>query len=222
MQAEHFASKIPVYCAFDEIVSCESLKPNPRNPREHPVEQLDRYEAVIRGNGWRRAVVVSSLSGFIVKGHGAYETAKRRGWDVPIEIQKYSSAAEETRDLLADNQLSALAATDDDKLRELLNEIGETEIDLSGFSKVEMDQILQEIPIGVGKTDARAEWAGMPECENDDLLPWRRLIINFASREHLASFAELIGQSITDKTRSVWFPPQEILSVKDISYIDES
>ena len=78
----------------------------------------------MEGNGWRRAVVVSERSGFIVKGHGAYETALRRGWDVPIEVQPYRSQAEEnTRDLLANNRLSELAETDDEKLCGLLAEL---------------------------------------------------------------------------------------------------
>src|SRR5262245_57004747 len=133
MKAEHFASEIPIYCKFDKILQAESLKPNPRNPRKHPERQLDRYEAVIAGNGWRRAIVVSERSGYIVKGHGAYETARRRGWDCPVEFQAYKSQAEETRDLLADNRLAELAQSDDARLRELLAELDGAEINLSGF-----------------------------------------------------------------------------------------
>ena len=29
-----------VYCAYDEIVETDSLKPNPRNPNRHPEAQV--------------------------------------------------------------------------------------------------------------------------------------------------------------------------------------
>ena len=44
---------------------------------------------------------MSERSGLIVKGHGAFETALLRGWDVSIEVQAYKSQAGEARDLLA-------------------------------------------------------------------------------------------------------------------------
>jgi len=40
---------------------------------------------VIRGNGWRKAGVVSKRSGFIVKGHGTWFTAKRTGWKIRLK-----------------------------------------------------------------------------------------------------------------------------------------
>ncbi len=51
----------------------------------HPDKQLDVYEAVIRENGWRKAVVVSKRSGFIVKEHGTWLTAKRTGWKIRLK-----------------------------------------------------------------------------------------------------------------------------------------
>jgi len=51
----------------------------------HPDKQLDVYEAVIRGNCWRKAVVVSKRSGFIVKGRGTWLTAKRTGWKIRLK-----------------------------------------------------------------------------------------------------------------------------------------
>lgn len=53
------ASGIPVHCLHDEIVSPESLEPFPGgNYRKHPAAQLDKFERIIEGNGWRRAIVV--------------------------------------------------------------------------------------------------------------------------------------------------------------------
>ena len=34
------ADNIPVYCAHDAIVKTADMKPNPKNPNQHPEEQL--------------------------------------------------------------------------------------------------------------------------------------------------------------------------------------
>ena len=64
------AAGIPVYCAHDAIVKTSELKPNPKNPNKHPQEQIEKLGEIIRGNGWRQPITVSTLSGMIVKGHG--------------------------------------------------------------------------------------------------------------------------------------------------------
>ena len=89
------ASGIDVHCHFDEIVPASALKlwseqPKSKNPQIHPPAQLDRYETVLRGNGYRRAAIRSSLSGCITKGNGVVMMARRQGWDVPIENQHYA------------------------------------------------------------------------------------------------------------------------------------
>ena len=35
------AGKIPVYCAFDKIEPVEDLIPNPKNPNQHPEDQVE-------------------------------------------------------------------------------------------------------------------------------------------------------------------------------------
>lgn len=53
--------------------------------------------------------------------------------------------------------------------------------------------------------DPNAEWQGMPEFENEPKAA-RTLYIHFAQDEDVIAFAELIGQQITDKTKSLWYP----------------
>jgi len=61
------AAGVPVYCAHDAIIRAADLKPNPKNPNKHPDEQIERLGAVIRGNGWRNPITVSTRSGLVVK-----------------------------------------------------------------------------------------------------------------------------------------------------------
>lgn len=57
--------------------------------------------------------------------------------------------------------------------------------------------------------NAKAEYAGMPEYEQEDETPHRRMIVNFTSEKDVAEFFRLIGQSFTPETKSIWFPHQE-------------
>ena len=63
-------------------------------------------------------------------------------------------------------------------------------------------------PLGE-RTDPLSEWDGMPEFEQEDQMAWKRLFVNFANEEDLNHFAQLIGQSVTDRTKSVWYPEAE-------------
>lgn len=70
--------------------------------------------------------------------------------------------------------------------------------------------------------DAELEWTGMPEFNNDDLSPKRQIIISFKTDEDVQLFANLIGQDLTTKTKSVWFPKVNDLVQKDKLYSNES
>ena len=52
----------------------------------------------------------------------------------------------------------------------------------------------------------RKEWQGMPEFSQEDLTPIASVLIHFATPGDMQAFAELIGQKLTRKTKSVWYP----------------
>jgi hypothetical protein len=58
--------------------------------------------------------------------------------------------------------------------------------------------------------DWEANWKGMPEFRQENLKPWSTLPVHFKSRADRDAFAKLIGQTITDDTRSLWFPKARI------------
>jgi len=53
-------------------------------------------------------------------------------------------------------------------------------------------------------------WGGMPEYNHQDLEPWKTVLVNFRNRAERDDFASLIGQTVTDKTRSIWYPKADI------------
>ncbi|NLH01169.1 MAG: ParB N-terminal domain-containing protein [Clostridiales bacterium] len=78
--------EIPVFCAFDKLVEIDDLKPNPKNPNQHPQEQIALLAHIIQEQGWRAPVTVSTLSGFVVRGHGRLMAAKLAGCEkVPVD-----------------------------------------------------------------------------------------------------------------------------------------
>lgn len=53
-------------------------------------------------------------------------------------------------------------------------------------------------------------WVDMPEFDQKDLMPWQTLKVHFRNVADRIAFAELLGQSVTDLTRSVWYPEAKI------------
>jgi hypothetical protein len=138
------ASGIAVFCLHDEIVPADTLEPFPGgNYRLHKPAQLDRFEEVVKGNGWRRSIILSG--NHIVRGHGAWQMAKRRGWSVPIERQVYRNRGEEIRDLIADNRLAEMAENDDVALRRLLGELDAGDLTLSAVTQEELDSLIAKL-----------------------------------------------------------------------------
>ncbi|MDB7887458.1 ParB/Srx family N-terminal domain-containing protein [Flavonifractor plautii] len=131
-RAKGEAGGIPVFCAFDKIVPVGEVKPNPKNPNQHPEEQIDLLAKIIRAQGWRAPVTVSTLSGLVVRGHGRLMAAIHAGLShVPVDYQHYDSEEAETADLIADNRIAELAEIDNKMLAELFGGFDAEAIDVS-------------------------------------------------------------------------------------------
>lgn len=136
---------VPVFCAYDELVPLEKIIPNPRNPNGHPPGQIALLQRIIKAQGWRAPITVSTRSGFIVRGHGRLQAALALKLDMaPVDYQNYATEAEEYADLVADNRLSELSEIDNAKLADILQEIdtGEIDMELTGYTEDEVMKIL--------------------------------------------------------------------------------
>lgn len=49
-------------------------------------------------------------------------------------------------------------------------------------------------------------WRGMPEYEHEDQTPFRSLLVHFASQQDLDEFLELVDQTVTERTKYIWYP----------------
>lgn len=68
----------------------------------------------------------------------------------------------------------------------------------------------------------KQEWIDMPEFEMENQESYRRLFVHFRNEEDVQRFAELLGQKITLKQKSLWFPEMQPRRYGDKLYIDES
>ena len=64
-------------------------------------------------------------------------------------------------------------------------------------------------------------WRGMPEFEQDDNSPWKTLKVHFKSEEDYKEFSKLIGQSLSNKTKSTWHPKQDITKNALFRWVEE-
>ena len=111
-----------------KLRAISSLKPHPRNYRDHPSDQLDEIEESLSVYGFYKNIVVSQ-DGYILTGHGVVLTAARMGLEkIPTKEVPIDHDHPKALKLLAgDNELSHLAMDDDRVLTELLKEIHETD-----------------------------------------------------------------------------------------------
>lgn len=137
-----------VFCAYDEIVAADELKPNPLNPNIHPQDQIELLAKILVKAGWRAPITVSNRSGMIVKGHGRLLAAKLAGLtSVPVDYQDYSSDEEEYADMIADNKIAEFSILDKKFIAEIFEnyQFSDDDIILTGFNPEEFQDIYSAV-----------------------------------------------------------------------------
>ncbi len=68
----------------------------------------------------------------------------------------------------------------------------------------------------------KQEWQGMPSYDNSKQEAFATLTIRFSNQQNLNDFAKLIGQDITESTKSIWYPKMIAGLLLTKVYADES
>jgi hypothetical protein len=71
-------------------------------------------------------------------------------------------------------------------------------------------ELLFDIP-----PDWKQYWKGMPGFEHVDLEPKHTIMVHFKDSIDRQKFATLVGQTITDDTKSLWYPKVEVMGYTD-------
>lgn len=195
-EARHQIDGVSVFCAFDEIVEITSLKENPKNPNLHPEAQIELLAEIIKKTGWRSPITVSNLSGFIVKGHGRLQAAKKAGLThVPVEYQNFQDNEEEIAALLADNKMAEFAEIDRSQLLELFEDFNMENLNLTGYTQddlqkyfedYDVDEIPEDIPLDKEKADStRQDFIAYGSTKiiltQEEKVRWDALIKNYGN-----------------------------------------
>ena len=196
--------------------SLSSLLPYAQNARTHSDAQIEQLAASIREWGWTMPVLVDE-SGVIVAGHGRVLAAQRLGIDeVPVMVARGWSPEKIKAYRLADNKLALLSSWDEQLLSIELADLQTLGLDdlieLTGFTENEIETL------GAPDNDPIAEWVGMPEFRQNSAAAFKTIVVHFKDASAVLAFAELVKQTITSKTRFLWYPQQELLRQSDKQY----
>lgn len=193
-------------------IPIDALSHDPSNVRKHNDPNIKAIKASLKRFGQQKPIVVDG--NLVVRaGNGTMQAAQELGWETIRVVQSDLSPSELTAFAIADNRTSDLAEWDQAELAKQL-----AALDEEGFAYDELGFSSSLFGIEEEVQDA---WKDMPEYEQGDQMPKFDLKINFESEDDLMSFSELIGQKLTVKTKSVWFPEKERQSLKDMRYVSE-
>ena len=191
-----------IQCKYDELVSVEDLKPHPKNRNHHPQDQIDRLAKILLYQGLRAPIIVSKLSGCIVKGHGTLEAIKKNSWlKAPVVYQEFDSEEQEYAFCQSDNSIANWAFLDLGSINQDLAELGpDFDLEHLGLRDFALDfaDKIQEI----NKGDENAEWVDMPEFKEGD--GYIRLMLQFGSEDARLKYATENNLQIFKKMKSVW------------------
>jgi hypothetical protein len=67
-----------------------------------------------------------------------------------------------------------------------------------------------------------SDWEGMPEFVQEKQEPFAKIVVRFETEHDLREFAELIGQKLTPKTKSIWHPYKSHWGAGRLKYVDQS
>ena len=126
-----------------KTVNPDELKPHPDNPRVHPDTAIEKLVKSIEEFGWTNPILVSE-DGYVLAGHARLKAAKEAKLkEVPV-IELPLSGSKAVEYMIADNKLQDETSWDFPKLKDLLEDI--EDVELTGFSEEEAEQIIKDYP----------------------------------------------------------------------------
>lgn len=197
----------------------EQLLANPNNWRIHPLYQQEALQKILTKVGWVDQVIVNKTTGHLVDGHLRVQTAMRNN-EKEIPVLYVELDQEEESIILASlDPLTAMAKTDEDMLKGLIEQVRKTDEETASV----LDNIAIDSNMLKGVlTDPTEEWQDMPEFTEQSNAYYRSLIIHFNTQEDVDNFIHLTDLKITPQTKYKVFPETPRQVKRDEVYEDES
>lgn len=197
-------------------MAADQFLANPRNPRKHPQKQRDAVRGSLDTLGWIAPVIVNARTGYMIDGHERVWQAMQNGnAEVPY-IEVDLSEDEESLALATFDWITYMAEYDRESLGALLQDVNTDNAALQTI----ITQLAAQSGV-VPPDDPYAEWQGMPEFEQETNGIFHTVKVHFETEQDLISFSRLINQTITDKTKYIYFPKQKRADLKQYAVIDD-
>ena len=123
------------------------LKPYENNSRTHDESQIKQICESIKEYGWTNPVLIDE-KGMIIAGHGRVEAGKKLDIkEVPCIVLSGLTETQKKAYVIADNKMALNAGWNEELLKTELEKLKELDFDLelTGFSKKELDKLFDEI-----------------------------------------------------------------------------
>ena len=173
---------------------------------------VDRQGRIIAGNKTVSGAIQAGLTeALIIETNGEQVVVVKR---TDLDLESDLKARELS---FADNRASEIGLEWDTKgISEMLDKV-DNPLDMIGIDEKFLEDlgIVDESQV---VDNPEEEWQGMPEYDNEDKTAQQQIIINFKSFDDVQKFSELMGQKITEKTKSLWYPEAEIEHCMDKKY----
>jgi hypothetical protein len=210
-----------------QISALSDLQPDPKNANKGTVRGHKLVKESLHKYGAGRSILVDR-NGQIIAGNKTAANAQAAGLDesvilVPSDGTKL--VVVQRTDLEASDPVAKQLAVADNRAAEIglewdpavLSEFPAEELQ-PFFTAAELDDLSGEQPT---PSDPNAEWVGMPEYGNTNVAA-RDIIVHFKSESAVQEFASLLGQTITDKTKYLWYPKEEKADAASYKYVAQS
>jgi len=133
---------------------------NPANWRVHPAGQQSALEGVLDEVGWVQNIIINQTTGHLVDGHLRCQLAARRG-DKTVPVIFVELSEEEEQLVLATlDPITAMAATDRNKLQSLMDSV-KTENEKINKLK---EYIARNYLLFLGDTENETDYLTCPKC----------------------------------------------------------
>lgn len=203
----------------------DQLLANTKNWRIHPHEQQQVLEGVLNEVGFVTGVIQNDRTGAIIDGHLRCEIAISKGQKTIPVIHVDLTEAEEAEILATFDPISAMAATDKEKLDSLLREVQSSDAAVMQMlaEMAERERLYMVNQAEPGANDPNEHWQGMPEFDQEEQKAFKTIKIHFLTEEDYKNFSQFVGRNLTNKTISIWYPEQYFDSCsKGKVYVAES
>lgn len=125
------------------------------------------------------------------------------------EVEVWAIDLDEKKEKAANIALNKLSGEFDmTLLKDLIEEIdtGDIDLDVTGFSSSEIEQIMVAFQDQVNIDE---EWKEMPEFKQEDQNAFKEIKVKFLNEEDYKNFASLIDQKLNLETISIWYPKRD-------------